>query len=106
MAIQSARKGAGLSQIELAERIGIDQPRLSRYIRGVDLVPYDLLPQIDEACGQPRGHVLRLAGFVDDGPLDLVAALTNDPRLADAVDRHAIVVLYRAFLEREAQPAG
>lgn len=97
-AIQHARKDAGLSQMDLAERVGIDQPRLSRYIRGVDLVPYDLLPLIDAACGKPKGHVLRLAGLVDEG-VDVMAALQLDPKLGDD-EREAMLLLYSTFLKR------
>lgn len=97
-AIQHARTDAGLSQTDLADRVGIDQPRLSRYIRGVDLVPYDLLPLIDAACGKPKGHVLRLAGLVDEG-VDVVAALKLDPKLGDD-EREAMLLLYGTFLKR------
>lgn len=97
-AIQHARRDADLSQTDLAERIGIDQPRLSRYIRGVDLVPYDLLPLIDAACGKPKGHVLRLAGLVDEG-VDVVAALQLDPKLGED-EREAMLLLYSTFLRR------
>lgn len=96
-AIQHARTDAGLSQTDLAEQICIDQPRLSRYIRGVDLVPYDLLPLIDAACGKPKGHVLRLAGLVDEG-VDVVAAIQLDAKLGPD-EREAMLLLYSTFLK-------
>lgn len=98
-AIQAARNDAGLSQVALAEAIGIDQPRLSRYIRGIDLVPYELLPLIDKACGRRLGFVLERAGFVDR-EIDLETAIETVPDVIDEVDRSALLGLYRVFKAR------
>jgi transcriptional regulator with XRE-family HTH domain len=73
-AFRLAYESAGLSQVELAERLKargwtkVDQPQISKWVRGVSVPPLEVLPDVDAACGQPKGYVLRIAGYVDDPP--------------------------------------
>lgn len=47
--IKNLRKKAGLSQSELAERIGTDAPLISRYERGVTLPSIEVLIKLSSA---------------------------------------------------------
>jgi HTH-type transcriptional regulator/antitoxin HipB len=52
-AVQDARQEAGLTQAELAERIGIKQPSLCRIETGQVNVSISMLARIAEALGVP-----------------------------------------------------
>jgi len=97
-AFREAYEAAGVSQTQIAEALGVDQPRVSKWARGESEPALHQLPVIDALCGQPRGHVLRLAGYVDDG-VDVIAAIHQDDRL-DKESRDAIILLYTVFLKR------
>lgn len=70
-AFRRAYTDAGLTQVELAERLqaqgwpNVDQRYISRWARGLVVPPLEILPAVDAACGQPKGYVLELVGFVD-----------------------------------------
>lgn len=96
-AFRRAYESAGLSQQALSAATGIDQSLISKYARGATQPPLDALVKVDEACGQPRGHVLRLAGYVQDS-IDIEAALASDPAL-DQEGRDMVVRLYRILRE-------
>src|SRR5688500_3037091 len=99
-AFRKAYKDAGLTQETLGQRLGIPQGTISKYARGEVAAPLDVLERVDEACGRPKGHVLRLAGYVDDGPVDVLAAIESDPALWDDVDRECMREAYRVFRSR------
>lgn len=81
-AFRQAYRDVGLTQTELAARlqaagwVKVDQSQVSKWVRGVSVPPLDVLPDVDAACGMPRGYVLELAGFVDAPAL---AARTDRP---------------------------
>jgi transcriptional regulator with XRE-family HTH domain len=100
-AFRKAYEQAGLSQEALSELTGVKQTTISKYARGAVQPPLEYLPAVDAACRQPRGHVLRLAGLVDDA-VDVVAAIENDPTLPDLIDREALIGLYEVFRRRSA----
>lgn len=60
MNIREARKRAGLSQIQLAELVGMDQSGISRIERGERPVTVDMLKAIAQALG------VRPAALLDD----------------------------------------
>lgn len=49
--IRSARRLAGLSQEELAKRVGTRQPVVSRWERGIDEPRLSTLERVADACG-------------------------------------------------------
>ena len=49
--IREARRRAGLTQTELAERVGTSQPAIARYERARSLPDLPTLHRIMEACG-------------------------------------------------------
>ncbi len=49
--VREARRRAGLTQAELADRAGTSQPAIARYERATALPDLDTLHRIAEACG-------------------------------------------------------
>lgn len=92
-AFRRAYESAGLSQEVLAEYTGIRQATISKYARGETTPPLDFLAEVEDACQLTRGHILRLAGFVDDA-VDLEAAALTDPDIDDDI-RPMLVDLIR-----------
>lgn len=99
-AIRQAYTGR-LRQIDLAERLGVDQTAISRWARGANRPQLEELAAIEEACGRPRGYILRLAGFVDE-IVDVESAVAADPRLNDE-GRRTVLITYRAVVEASAE---
>jgi transcriptional regulator with XRE-family HTH domain len=78
--VRDARRRAGLSQAELARRIGTAQPVVSRWERGADEPRLSTLQRVLAACG------LRLVLGVEPDDVDRAQirqqlALTPDERL-------------------------
>lgn len=81
--IRSARRAAGLSQSDLAERAGTSQPALARYETGVTMPTLPTLERLLRACGR------RLELRVEETP----AARSLRPRrsrLLEAARAHGI----------------
>lgn len=102
-AFKLACEQAGVTQEQLAEHLGVHQTTVSGWFVGKAQPPLRHLPAIDELCGQPKGYVLRLGGYVEDD-LDVEAALAVDPLFADPEDRAMVVRFYRRM--RDAEPLG
>lgn len=49
--MRSERVRAGLSQSEVAERVGVDQRTVSNYERGITSVPADVLLKLSDIYG-------------------------------------------------------
>jgi len=56
--IRLTRQQKGLSQIELAEKSGINKKSLSRYELGASIPPADALKSIADALGVSADHLL------------------------------------------------
>lgn len=93
-ALRSACEAAGVTQKQVAEAAEVDQTTVSAWMKGKNWLPLYALPLIDELCGQPKGYVLRLAGYVDDN-LDVEAQIQADFAFADPEDRDMVVRFYR-----------
>jgi transcriptional regulator with XRE-family HTH domain len=94
-AFKHAYQAAGLTQVELARRlrargwVKVDQPQISKWVRGVSVPPLEVLPDVDAACNRPKGYVLRVAGYVDDPPPSVGGRLEAELRaLRDDLNRH------------------
>lgn len=61
------------TQENLADRLGIDQTTVSKWIRGKVAVAVDRVREIEDECGLPRGQILRWSGYVDGQLLREVA---------------------------------
>lgn len=96
-AIRSAYSGR-FTQVELAARLGVAQNTVSRWSTG-DIEPsLDDIVRIEDACGVPRGMVLRTAGYVVD-PQTADEMIAQDARL-DPTQRELLLAAYRAALRR------
>jgi hypothetical protein len=102
-AFNGALSDAGLTQEHLADKLGVHQTTVSKWIVGKAQVPLQHLPAIDELCGKPRGHILRLAGYVSDD-IDLLAAIRTDPTL-DEDGRQHVVSAYEYCRSHAKEPA-
>ena len=80
--IRRARKRAGLSQAELARRIGTKQPVVARWETGKRSPDYDTVIQAIQACGFEFETVLFPADPQTDAQLRRWLSLTPDQRLA------------------------
>ncbi|MEZ5377167.1 MAG: helix-turn-helix transcriptional regulator [Acidimicrobiales bacterium] len=100
-AIRSFREAAGLTQAEVAERVGAPQSYLSRW--ETSRVPsYGDLWTIEvKGLGVAPGSVLRLAGFVDQvaGETNGVRdAISDDPSLS-LPQKRMLLAAYEAGFE-------
>lgn len=96
-AIRKAYTGK-MRQIDLAERIGVTQGKVSRWSVGQSEPSLDELADIEDACELPRGWILRTAGLVAN-PVDVREALLADPLLPDEL-RGFVVDAYDAAVRR------
>jgi len=85
--IREARTVAGLTQTELAARLGTTQSAVSRWERGLDIPRVDTLGRILEACGFEADLRFRRHDDVDHSQINYQLSL--DPaaraRLFDSV---------------------
>lgn len=97
-AVRELYAAAGLSQTELAERVGMDQTTVSRLARGVRPPTTIELVELEHAAGRPRGWVLARAGLLEvDRFVDVESAIVGDPELGEA-GRVALLAAYRGML--------
>lgn len=92
-AVRSAREVAGVTQTELASKVGISQPRISALERGESAPSLVTLKAIEKALGLERGFLLRAAGEVKlpGGTQVDAAEITN--RLQSAMNELSAVAL-------------
>lgn len=91
-----------MSTRQIADHFGVSDPTVNRWENGERVPALDQLPELDALSRAPRGHVLRLAGYVQDEPIDIVAAIRNDPSIPDHLDREALLLLYSTLRTRRA----
>jgi len=97
-AIRSLRAD-GWTTREIADRLEVADPTVIRWENGNRVPSLDLLPKLDELCEQPRGHILRLAGYVEDLDGDVRAAVLADSRLSKQ-EQAMLVDIYESALRR------
>ena len=82
--VKKARRDAGLTQLELADRIGTTQSAISRLESGRVQPSVDMLQRVADACGATLD--LRISPVpVDPGDLVSTLALTPTERLDQLV---------------------
>lgn len=100
-AIRAAYEEQGLSQVEVARRMGVDQTRVSRLALGKWKPNHgpepELLARIEKACERPLGWILRRAGYVDD-VRTIREAIAMDPELTPGA-RQALLAFYEGVLK-------
>jgi transcriptional regulator with XRE-family HTH domain len=87
-------EATGMSRKTIAEYVGVEPSTISRWVTGERSVPIEHLPKVDALCGQPLGHVLYLAGYIE--PVDVPAAIAADPALTPRYKRE--LTGYYAFV--------
>jgi len=103
-AIKRAYTGR-LTQTELAQRLGTDQSRISKWVSGNGPEPsYAELARLEDALGRPRGYVLRAAGYVVDATTT-EEAIEADPRINDELKRFLLASLHAAVEQSSNDPA-
>ncbi len=96
--VRSARKAAGLSQLQLASRAGTSQPAIARYEAGLVSPDLDTLARLLHACG----HRL----VVDSVPFDpidlrqLQDSISMSPARRSARNRRVTALAATAALAR------
>jgi transcriptional regulator with XRE-family HTH domain len=83
--VREARRIAGLSQSELAARVGTTQSAVSNWERGRDVPRVDTLGRILQACGFEVDLTFRRHDDVDRSQIARLVQLEPDDR-ADAFD--------------------
>lgn len=78
--IREARNLAGLSQAELAAKIGTTQPNVSRWERGFDVPRVDTLGRILQACGFEADLRFRRHDDVDRSQIVYQLSLSPEER--------------------------
>jgi transcriptional regulator with XRE-family HTH domain len=96
-AIRQACQSAGITQKQIAAAVERDQSTVSAWLNGDNWAPLATLPIIDELCGKPKGHILRLAGYVDDLGNDVEAAIAQDVRVRDDA-KSSLLDIYRSYV--------
>ena len=104
-AFRQTYESAGVSQLDIAAALDVDQPTVSKWARGMRRPPLDALPVTEQLAGVPKGTILRLAGYVDDSNVDVAAAILADPRLNDG-DRLVLLDVYTGLRSRRSQAAA
>jgi transcriptional regulator with XRE-family HTH domain len=107
--IQQARRRAGLTQAELAGRVGTTQSAVARWERGATHPTVERLEALVEACGLELELGLVAPGTDELAALRRNLALSVDQRVTRIVALHRFVAEGRAALaarrhEPEASP--
>lgn len=93
-ALKHLRAPTGVGQVELADRLGIDQTTVSRWERGLDAFPAYRVVQIEDALGLARGALWSAAGLM--GLTSVETAIYADPGLG-AMEQRTLVATYQAL---------
>lgn len=102
-ALRTTREARGITQTDLAHTLGVDQAMCSRWETNPHWNPrIDDITAIDDALGQPRGTLLRTAGYLDDTTTTEQAVMA-DPNLTPD-GRDAILILLRYYHQRATPP--
>jgi transcriptional regulator with XRE-family HTH domain len=116
-AVRSAYETSQLTQTQVEQRIKarrnelglpiddnpITQSKISKYARGESVPTLDAIREIELACGQDLGFILRAAGYVSNKLIPSVqTAISYDPRLT-VENRSVMLTLYESLAEQSAR---
>lgn len=90
------RDGTAIRQVDVAERVGLLQGQLSKYVSGSVRPPLEMINAIEAACGRPKGWILIRAGYVDL-PRTVPEVVLTDVDLSHA-SAVALLTLYRGLV--------
>lgn len=79
--LRAARRSAGLTQRELAARVGVPQPAIARIESGAAVPRVDTLDRLLAGCGRELATAPRLGAGIDRGPIRALLSMTPTDRL-------------------------
>ena len=94
--LREGRHLAGISQAELARRLGTTQPVVSRWERGADVPRVDALARALQACGFEADLTFRRHDDVDRAQIRSQLSMTPSQRLASSEAVSELVGLARS----------
>lgn len=96
-AVKFAREAQGITQGELAKRIGVSQPRVSAMERSESIPHLEQVSEVEKALGLAPGYILRAAGRIapDGGEGSGIDLVEVSARLDDVI--HAMEALGRSL---------
>ena len=94
-AIRRAREDVGMSQGELARRLGVSQSMVARW-ESTSEPMLSVINRVETVLGMPRGDLLRAAGYVSD-VVSVGRAVEDDP-LLDERARRTLLSAYRSLV--------
>ncbi len=100
-AFRQTYEAAGASQLDISAALGVDQPTVSKWARGMRRPPLDALPVVEALIDVTKGTILRRAGYVDDPGGGVKEAILADPDLSED-DRRTLIGFYEFALSRSA----
>jgi len=102
--LQQARRRAGLTQTELAARVGTTQSAIARWERGATRPTVERLESIVDACGFELRLGLEAREDDDLAAIRRNLTLTPDERVRRIVRLHNFVAAGRAALDGAHEP--
>lgn len=93
-AIATSRRRAGYTQTWLAEQLGVTQPSVSDWEKGVSQPSLETIGRIEELLGIPKGQLLVDGGLVD---VQLIGQRTFDGRQVTEAQRRALEALFASW---------
>jgi transcriptional regulator with XRE-family HTH domain len=93
--LQEVRTRRGMSTRDIADFFGVADVTVGRWESGARQPALDQLPSFDRLAGHPRGHVLRLAGYVSD-LVDSKNEAGYDVNLDDPDERHLWAMTWKS----------
>lgn len=97
------RRERGISQVELADMLGVDQPTVSDYERGKRRLHGELIAQLVSILGVSSDEILGLDGLTRSNGSELKQPFLRRLRKIDqlsAREQRALIQTLDAFLER------
>jgi transcriptional regulator with XRE-family HTH domain len=99
-ALREARESAGLSQRQLAERVGRSHGNVGEWERGESAPREAITPVVEVALGLEAGTLGRHLGQVPgDATVDVPTAIELDPHLGDK-EKRILIAAYEAARTR------
>ena len=89
--IRSLRKAAGMSQMKLADKIGVSYQQVQKYEKGISQLNTVSLQQVADAFRVP------IDAFISDEVVDTSQALTSDMKEDEAL----VLTLYRRITRKK-----
>lgn len=89
--VREARRRAGLTQAQLAQRVGTSQPAIARYERARAMPDLPTLHRIVEACGYELALELAQPDAQQEAAANIALARTPEERI-EANTRHVELV--------------